>query len=463
MNTQKTKMNPIKDHIPHSQDYEDAILCCCLIDPVETMTRLEEAGCDASWFYTNRNKIIWENITRVYAKDGMVDELSLIDSLKRNEYKDEDEQILLSSVIALSNKVDTISNLDIYIKHCKGYAVLRGIHKVSVENIELAQRSEPTDYEEALGICESRIYGLARGVDSEKGFEPASAAMARAMEQVNRAIETRGQTERGFLTGISEIDKVSNGLKRQEMMILAARPSVGKTALSLQIMDHICVTGGKTGLYFSLEMGNDKLAKRMLFQRARVNKDRVIEGFASKAEIENIKRAAKEISESKIYFDETPGLTASMIRARARRYAAKMGGLDLLMVDYVGLITPEDPRASRNEQIGQISKVFVQIKKELNCAIVLLSQLSRDSEKNKRRPNKSDLRDSGELEQDADQILFLWKDEWEDSYEPGTVRWILDKNRDGKVSDYPGKLTFLGSQMRFCDYISEEQYNESAF
>lgn len=455
-------MTKIKEQIPHSQDYEDAILCCCLIEPVETMSRLEEAGCSDSWFYTTRNKIFWYNISEIYRKDGTIDELSLIDGLKRNDYKDKDEKIILSSVLELSNKVDTISNLDTYIKHCKGYAVLRGIHKVSIENIELSQKSEPAEYEEALGICESRIYGLARGVDSEKGFEPASAAMDRAIAQVNRAIETRGESESGFLFGLSDIDKVNKGLKRQELMILAARPSVGKTALSLQAMDHVCVTGGKIGLYVSLEMGNDKLAKRMLFQRAKLNRDRVIDGFASESEMALLRRSAQEISDSKLYFDETPGLTASMIRARARRYAAKMGGLDLLMVDYVGLISPEDSRASRNDQLGQISNIFVGIKKELNCSVVLLSQLSRDSEKHRRQPNKSDLRDSGNLEQDADQILFLWRDEWADDYEHGVIRWYLDKNREGEISSSPGKLTFVGGHMRFYDYISQTAYDESA-
>lgn len=274
------------------------------------------------------------------------------------------------------------------------------------------------------------------------------------MNLIKKLLEGRGELS-GASTGFIDLDKMTHGLHPTEMIVLAARPSMGKTSFAMNIAEAVAMPrrhGAKASgvLIFSLEMGAEQLAMRLLTGRARVSSQRLREGFVNKEEQQRLAAAALELKQAPIWIDDASQVTIHQLRAKARRVFARNPGMGLIVVDYLQLIAGTDPRIQREQQIAEISRGIKGLAKELKVPVMVLSQLNRDSEKEKRQPKLSDLRESGSIEQDADVVLLLArpKDATDDfSVAADRADLIIAKQRNGPVGEI--KLTFLREITRF--------------
>jgi replicative DNA helicase len=263
----------------------------------------------------------------------------------------------------------------------------------------------------------------------------------------------------GLSTGLKDIDQILWGMKGSEMIVLAGRPSCGKTSLAMNIAEAVALPlhGRKAQgncLVFSMEMSAIELGKRLASSRARVNQKMIRAGMLSATDLSSLEKAEKEFMESKLYIDEASSPTVMQIRAKARRLHAKKP-LSLIVVDYIQLIAPANPRSPREQQVAEASKGLKSLAKELNISVMVLAQLNRDSEKSDRKPRLSDLRESGAIEQDADVVMMLYRPKIEgDEFQTASnlMGLIINKNRNGEVGDV--ELAFSNTITRFDNYIA---------
>jgi len=285
-----------------------------------------------------------------------------------------------------------------------------------------------------------------------------------AIESIEKLYERRGSIT-GLPTGYSELDKMTDGLHAAEMFVIAARPSMGKTALAMNIGEHVALDHKMPVAIFSLEMSSQQLVQRLLCSRARVNLQRVRDGFLSERDFPNLTAAASKLAESKIFIDDTAGLSILELRAKARRLKTQHD-IQLIVIDYLQLLRSTSRRAQDNRQleIAEISSGVKALAKELAIPIIVLAQLNRNPENrsgdNKGRPRLSDLRESGSIEQDADIVALLVREEYyadndeEKQEAEGKATLIIAKQRNGPVGDVP--LTFLKEFTRFEDRARSE-------
>jgi replicative DNA helicase len=287
--------------------------------------------------------------------------------------------------------------------------------------------------------------------------QPIKKSVDDAVKLVQKLIAGRGELA-GLSSGFVDLDKMTFGLHGQEMIILAARPSMGKTSLAMNIAEAVALpekpgADGAGVLIFSLEMSAEQLAMRLLTSRAKVSSQRLREGFVNKEEQQALAQAAKELKNARMWIDDSGQVTINQLRAKARRIWARNDKMGLIVIDYLQLLAGTDPKIQREQQISEISRGLKTLAKELNVPVIVLSQLNRDSEKEKRQPKLSDLRESGSIEQDADVVLLLARpkdvgDEF--SVAADTADLIIAKQRNGPVGDL--KLNFRKEYTRFENY-----------
>jgi replicative DNA helicase len=333
-------------------------------------------------------------------------------------------------------------------------AALRGLIRETGDILAEAYETRPDgdDVKKLLDLAETRIHRVAGGRD-KGGAEPIGRAIEEAFRRIDSASHRTGLT--GLPTGFYELDDLLCGLNAGDLIILAARPSMGKTALALNILDHAALhppewlDRAPVVLFFSLEMGQQSIVRRMLCSRARVDAHRLRTGKIPDQDYAKLAEAAGELSTARVFLDDSPGLTVMSMRGRARRLKAKQGGLDLIVVDYLQLMAP--PRAeSRQQEVSQISRALKDLARELDVPVVALSQLSRAVElRDDKRPQLSDLRESGSIEQDADVVLLLFRGEYYEATDEnrGLAEVICAKQRNGPTGLV--RLQFVPSTMRF--------------
>lgn len=366
-------------------------------------------------------------------------------------------------VTSLFTFVPTAANVGYYLEIVRDKYILREIIGACTEG---ARRSyeEQDEVDNLLDEVEQRIYAV--GEDRFKGqrFSMKEQVME-AIEAINTLWENKGSLT-GLRTGFVELDRMTSGLHPAEMIVIAARPSMGKTALAMNIVEHVAAIERRAVAVFSLEMSSQQLVQRMLCSSARVNLKKVREGFLTPSDLEKIPAAAHKLAEASIFIDDTPGLTILELRAKARRLSAQHK-IELIVIDYLQLLRSTSRRGQENRQI-EISEISAGIKglaKELNVPIIVAAQLNRNPENrtgdSKGRPRLSDLRESGSIEQDADLVGLLVRQEYyADSEEEreeteGKADLIIAKQRNGPTGDVP--LTFLKEYTRFEDRAREER------
>ncbi|MDR0353440.1 MAG: replicative DNA helicase [Opitutaceae bacterium] len=437
---------------PHSIEAEEYLLSCCLIDGNDTVARCLEGKIAPSAFYGPANRVIFEQLVEMYNKGAAIDLAVLAEELKTTRQLDEIGGY--AYLTQISGRIPTTAQAPYFIEKIREFFLLREIIKVATGAVEKCY-----DYsgglEEFIDKIEQELFAVTQDRISDAA-KPMKGPVNEAMGVITKMLTKKGELT-GISSGYKDLDNLTYGFQRQEMIILAARPSMGKTSLALNFAEAAAMpkTGrGVTTLVFSLEMSAAQLALRMLCSRARVNMKRLRDGLLSKngQEQQELLQAADDFSKSPLYIDDSSHMTIMELRAKARRLHAR-SPLGFVIVDYLQLLSPTDPKIPREQQVSEISRGLKALAKELDVPVLVLSQLNRAAEKENRTPKLSDLRESGSIEQDADVVLMLARPKDADEkfqVAADSAELIVAKQRNGPVGEL--KLTFLRDITRFENY-----------
>ena len=454
--------NVVSQQIPHDSEAEKAVLGAVFLDP--------EAIIDASDilqpddFYEHANRIVFQAMLNISDREEVIDPVTLQDELKKNNQVDDIGGI--AYVTELSMATPTAAHVTYYAKIVKRKAILRNLISTSQRIIQNAIEGSD-DVTDILDDAESQIMGVSQD-NASGGFKSIHDVLNTAMEEIN-SIPDDGNMVTGLPSGFSELDKMTTGFHDDELIILAARPGGGKTAFALNVAQFVGLKTDKTVAMFSLEMGAEQLVQRMLASEGLIDSQHLRTGQLTDEEWRKLVVAAGSLDNTSIYIDDTPGIKMSEIRAKARRLAKEKGNLGLIVIDYLQLI--EGPRSeSRQQEVSAISRQLKKLAKELHIPVIALSQLSRSVEQRQdKRPVLSDIRESGSIEQDADIVAFLYRDDYyrderdeddegevEAEADNGEVEVIIEKNRSGTRGTV--KLMFSKPYNRFSnlDYTHSE-------
>lgn len=438
--------------LPQSQDAELGILGSILLQPREVMGDCVEKGITPEHFYIPAHVLLFAVLRDLYDRNQPIDFILLTQTLRdRNQLDDVGGAAFVTSLFTF---VPTSANAAYYIDILKEKHTLR---QVIVTCNEFSHRSyeEQETVDGFLDEVESRIFSLSQARLANRGFT-IKASVFDALESIEKLYERKGQIS-GLSTGFRDIDAMTDGLHPAEMIVIAARPSMGKTALGMNIAEHVAIDQGKAVAVFSLEMSAQQLVQRLLCSRAKVNLGKVREGFMTDQNFHNLSRAAEDLAQSKLHIDDTAGISILELRAKSRRLKAQHD-IQLIVIDYLQLLRSPSKRGQENRQleIAEISSGIKALAKELSIPIIVLAQLNRNPEARKGgKPVLSDLRESGSIEQDADLVGLLVRSEYyaEDAEErqevKGQAELIIAKQRNGPVGEVP--LTFLKEFTRFED------------
>jgi replicative DNA helicase len=402
-------------------------------------------------FYRDAHQTIYAAIRELYDKNKGIDAVTLAEELKlRGQFEQVGGDDTLTEIVA---SVPHAANGKYYAEIVKQKATNRQLIESATEIISDGYSNQFTA-QELLESAERKIFGIAEDqIRGETlGIED---VVKQAMDQIAVRAETGGHAITGLATGLVDLDDMTGGFHPGQLIIVAARPSMGKTALALNIVDHVGVNLDIAVLFVSLEMGHLEIGERLLCARSRVDGDKLRKGLGlGMDQMKKLSKAYHEMSKSgKIFIDDTPARTMMQIAASARRIKRR-NQIGLLAVDYIQLVDSEETRDSRQEQIAKISRRLKTLARELKVPIVALSQLNRAVESREdKRPRMADLRESGAIEQDADVVLLLHRPEYYDQNDqPGVAELIVAKNRNGPTGNI--KLTFLKNLTRFENFAA---------
>jgi replicative DNA helicase len=434
-----------------SEDAEKGVLCSLLLNPrdVSDMCRSMVAP---EAFYVPAHRIVYEIIFGLIDSSRPVDFVTLCQALRDRSLLEEIGG--KEALSALFNFVPTAANAEYYISIVREKYLLRLL--ISTCGKITRECYEPPDgIDEFMDRAESDIFRIT-STGSDCKIVPIKARIMTAVERIEQIYENRGSVT-GLSTGFYELDKLTGGLQPADMIVIAARPSMGKTALAMNIAEHVATDLKKPVAIFSLEMSADKLTERVLCSRARIDLQRVRDGFLSERDFPRLTAAAGILAASPLYIDDSAMLSIAELKARARRLRSQYD-IELIVIDYLQLLRAVSRKAQENRQveIAEISGGIKALAKDLHIPVIALSQLNRQPEargKEGSRPRLSDLRESGSIEQDADVVGLLYRAEYYELDEDakaekaGQAELILAKQRNGPTGDVP--LTFLHQFTRF--------------
>ena len=432
--------------LPHNLDAERSVLGAILID--NEAFNVAASVIDARAFFRDAHRRIFDRMVALSERSQPIDLVTLKEELERAGELDEVGGP--AYIAALLDGVPRTTNVEYYARIVKEKSTLR--HLIYSANKILANAYEADqDADLILDEAESAIFSVADD-RIKSGFVPMRELVKDSFPKIEQLFEHKSFIT-GISTGFADIDKMTRGFQRGDLIIVAARPSMGKTSLVLNIAQHVAANRHVAG-FFSLEMSKEQLFMRMLASEAKIDNYRLMSGQIGQKEYGNITHALETLSDAQLYIDDTAGAGVLEMRAKARRLQAEQG-LDLLAVDYIQLMTGRGRFENRTLELASISRSLKGLAKELNVPIVVLSQLSRAPEsRSDRRPQLSDLRESGALEQDADVVILIFREEmYKQSNEPaetdGIAELIVAKQRNGPTGVV--KLAFLKQQTRFAN------------
>jgi replicative DNA helicase len=428
---------------PHNLLAEQSLLGAMLLSRDAIAAAVETVSTDD--FYKPAHAHIFDAITTLYSQGEPADPLTVGDVLGRANLLDGVGG--LPTLIGLQNDTPTTANAARYARIVEEHALLRRLIGVAGEIAELGY-SVPDDVSETIDRAETLVFDIAerRTTDSLK---PLRLLLEEGMDRL-ADLYSRGDSITGVPTGFVDLDERLSGLQKSALIIVGARPAMGKTAFALGIAAHAAMEGRVPTLVFSLEMSHAELTQRLLVSEARVDASRIRNGKLAESDWSKISKAVGRLGEAPLYIDDNPNLTVMELRAKARRMKSREGGLGLIIVDYLQLMSGRSSAENRQVEVSEISRGLKILARELEVPVVALSQLSRNLENRAdKRPILADLRESGSLEQDADVVMFLYRDEVYDpeSAERGTAEIIVSKHRNGPVGKT--SLAFLDHHTRF--------------
>ncbi len=402
-------------------------------------------------FYRGDHRLIFRSIASLAEDNKPFDVITLSEWLESNN---EIENVGgLAYLGTLAKNTPTAANIAHYADIVRERSVLRSLISASNNIAGSAFNTEGRKVAEILDSAEQEIFKIAeQGSRNQKGFEDMKTLLARAVDKIDMLFNSEAGAVTGIATGFTEFDKITTGLQNSDLIIIAGRPAMGKTSFAMNIAEHAATKEKKSVAVFSMEMSGEQLATRLISSLGRINANKVRTGQLDDDDWQYLTKAVSQLQESKIFIDDTGALTPTELRSRVRRIARANSGLDLVVIDYLQLMTGSGKAASENRatEISEISRSLKAMAKEMNIPVIALSQLNRSLESRpNKRPIMSDLRESGAIEQDADIIVFIYRDEIynEESPDRGVAEIILGKQRHGSIGTV--KIAFQGEYTRF--------------
>ena len=437
---------------PHSVEAEQAVLGGLMLAP-EAFDRVNEALTEKD-FYRRDHQLIYRAIRELSERDRPFDAVTLGEWF---ESQGKLEQIGDGAyLIELASTTPSAANIGAYAEIVRDKAVLRQLIQVGTDIVNDGFQPEGRDSTELLATAEKSVFAIAeQGARGRTDFVAMPGALKDAFEELRNRFENGGNIT-GLPTGYNEFDAMTAGLQPTDLIILAARPAMGKTTFALNIAEYAAIKSKKGVAVFSMEMSASQLAMRLISSNGRINAQRLRTGQLEDEDWSRVTGAIRMLKETKIFIDDTPGVSPEVLRSKCRRLKREHD-LGLVVIDYLQLMSVPGNSENRATEISEISRSLKGLAKELNVPVIALSQLNRSLEtRTDKRPVMADLRESGAIEQDADMIVFIYRDDYynkENSPDKGLAEIIIGKQRNGPTGT--AKLTFLGHYTKFENFAPE--------
>lgn len=444
---------------PFSLEAEQSVLGGVMLDN-ETWDSVAEILIDQH-FYRPEHRLLFRTLEKLIEESKPLDVVTVSEELDRSG--DLQQFGGLEYLVELARNTPSISNISTYAEIVRDRALLRQMIQVAKEIADTAYQPEGRSSDEILNEAEQKIFQIAEDRPNQGGPEPISPLLKRAIERIDH-LYNNADALTGITTGFDDLDERTGGLQKADLVIVAARPSMGKTTFAMNLVENALLGANKPVLVFSLEMPADQLVTRMLSSLGKIDQTRVRNGQLLEEDWPKLTTAINMLKGKPLFIDDTAGISPNEMRSRARRIYREHGELGFIMVDYLQLMQLKTGKSEgRTAEISEISRSLKALAKEMNCPVIALSQLNRSLENRpNKRPVNSDLRESGAIEQDADVIMFIYRDEVynEDSNEKGVAEIIIGKQRNGPIGTT--RLAFIGKYTRFenlthinYDYLDE--------
>ncbi len=444
---------------PHSIEAEQSVLGALMLHNDSWFSVADKVN--AKDFYRPSHQMIYEVMVELANKNEPFDALTLSEALRSHGTIDR-----VGGNVYLAELVESVpgtSNVGYYAEMVREYSTLRQLIGAANKIAESAFLPEGKKASELLNAAEQSVFEIAEGRLQDGGPQSILPLLTSAVDKIERLYRNKDPIT-GIPTGYTDLDKLTAGLQDSDLIIVAARPSMGKTALALNFAEHAVMNADADDgvvLFFSMEQPAEQLIMRLLSSLGHIDQTRMRTGELGDDDWPRFSSAVSQLKDKKLFIDDTAALTPNDIRTRARRVSREMGGLKMILVDYLQLMRSATAYDNRATEISEISRSLKAIAKEMKCPVVALSQLNRSLENRPdKRPHMSDLRESGAIEQDADVIFFIYRDEVynEDSQDKGLAEIIIGKQRNGPIGSV--KLTFIGNLTKFENYTPSDRYEE---
>ncbi len=440
---------------PHSIEAEQSVLGGLLLEN-EALDKVADILAPGD-FYQHDHKLIYQHITKLIERNQPADIVTVAESLENSA-----ELTAVGGVAylgALAQNTPTAANIRRYAEIVHDRAVMRQLVTVGSDIAESAYQPNGRDSQQLLDEAEAKIFQIAEGGSRKsQGFQDMQVLLPQVADRIDYLYSRENHSDvTGTPTGFSDLDSMTSGLQGGDMVVVAGRPSMGKTAFAINIAENVALDSKLPVAIFSMEMGATQLATRMIGSVGRLDQHKMRNGNLEDEDWEKLTTALGKLNEAPIFIDEGAGLSSFDVRARARRLHRQAGQLGLIVIDYLQLMSAPAGKTGENRatEISEISRSLKALAKELNVPVIAISQLNRGvDQRPDKRPVMSDLRESGAIEQDADLIMFVYRDEYynPDSPEKGTAEIIIAKQRNGPIGRV--RLTFMGAHTRFENYAN---------
>jgi replicative DNA helicase len=437
---------------PHSIQAEQAVLGGLMLENGAWDQVADRVG--QRDFYRREHQLIFQAIGALAERGKPFDVVTLAEEL---DHKGElNSAGGFAYLGALANDTPSAANIRAYADIVREHSVIRQLIRVGTEIADSGYRPEGRRVPELLDSAEQKVFEIAQQKARDSaGFVPIKSLLTKAVNRIELLYE-RDEAITGVSTGFNDLDEMTSGLQPADLVVIAGRPSMGKTSFAMNIAENVAIKSKLPVAVFSMEMPGEALTLRMISSLGRIDQHRVRTGRLEDSEWPRLTSAVSLLSEAPIFIDDMAALTPTEVRARARRLVREAGGLGLIVIDYLQLMQAPSEGETRATEISIISRSLKALAKELHVPVIALSQLNRNLEQRpNKRPVMSDLRESGSIEQDADIVIFIYRDEVynEDSPEKGVAEIIIGKQRNGPIGTV--RLTFLGQYTKFENFIND--------
>ncbi len=445
---------------PHSVEAEQSVLGGLMLDN-EAWDKIADAITEED-FYRRDHRLIFRAVAALAARTEPFDVITLSEWLNTQGLLDDAGG--LAYLGTLAKDTPSAANIGAYAAIVRERSVLRQLISVGNEISSSGYQTEGRSTEELLDNAERQVFQIAeQGARGKQGFVAIKDLLVKAVDRIDTLFQQDNPIT-GVPTGWSDFDEMTSGLQRGDMVIVAGRPSMGKTTFAMNIAEHAAIKSRLPTAIFSMEMPGESLAMRMLSSLGRIDQHRVRTGKLEDDDWPRLTSAVGLLAEAPMFIDDSPALSPNELRARVRRLAREHGPLGLIVIDYLQLMQVHGSSENRTNEISEISRSLKALAKEMDVPVVALSQLNRSLEQRpNKRPVMSDLRESGAIEQDADVIVFIYRDEVynEDSDSKGVAEIIIGKQRNGPIGTT--RLTFLGQFTRFENFIHDVYSDDDGY